>query len=354
MLRLHLVGGIRAWLDDEVVEAPASRRAWHLLGWLALHPGPHPRGTVAAVFWPGVPEPSARGSLRSAVWALRRALGPAADQHLLVERQRIGLRADLLRTDVAEVERRRSAGDLAGAAELLTGDLLADVDEDWAVAERTAFRVRAGELLEELGSAAESAGDLTAALDWTRRQLALDELDEVAVRRLLRRLAAAGDRAAAVAAYARFSARLGHELGVEPAPETQRLGREVAEDLPTRNRSREPWRLTGRERGLGALLEAWRRASRGRAAAVVVRGEPGIGKTRLATELLEQAVDEGARAATAPALDLASAAPLTPWAELVAGLSDTLPAPPGTPPWAAGLAPLSPGAAARGRRPVRR
>ena len=49
-----------------------------LLAWLALYPGAHPRGELAARFWPDVLDESARQSLRNALWILRRDLGDAA------------------------------------------------------------------------------------------------------------------------------------------------------------------------------------------------------------------------------------------------------------------------------------
>src|SRR3954449_5299122 len=94
MLRVRLLGDMRAELDGRRIEPPASRRAWALLAWLALHPGGHDRGTLAARFWPDVLDASARGSLRSAVWALRRALGPSGDAHLIATRERLGLNPD--------------------------------------------------------------------------------------------------------------------------------------------------------------------------------------------------------------------------------------------------------------------
>jgi DNA-binding SARP family transcriptional activator len=67
MLRVRLLGQFAAELDDATVHAPSSRRAWSLLAWLALHPGLHPRGDIAARFWPDVLDASAKASLRSAL-----------------------------------------------------------------------------------------------------------------------------------------------------------------------------------------------------------------------------------------------------------------------------------------------
>ena len=80
MLAVRVMGPMRVELDGEPLAAPTSRRAWSLLAYLALHPGPHRRAEVAARFWPDVIDASARQSLRSATWALRRALGPAGGQ----------------------------------------------------------------------------------------------------------------------------------------------------------------------------------------------------------------------------------------------------------------------------------
>ena len=74
MLRVRLVGEVEAEVDGESRTLP-SGRPLSLLGWLALNPGLHPRSDIAPRFWPDVLDESARASLRSALWALRRSLG---------------------------------------------------------------------------------------------------------------------------------------------------------------------------------------------------------------------------------------------------------------------------------------
>ena len=96
MLRVRLLGPLEADVAGRSVEQPASSRAWELLAWLALHPGEHPRGALAARFWPDVLDASARASLRSAAWALRRALGPEGADFLVAGRDRVGLRLSLI------------------------------------------------------------------------------------------------------------------------------------------------------------------------------------------------------------------------------------------------------------------
>src|SRR3954449_963238 len=98
MVRVELLGELAVQVGGRTIEPPPSRRAWSLLAWLALHPGEHHRGVVAARFWPDVLDASARASLRSAAWSLRRALGPAGDAALIAGRDRVGLRCE---TDLA-------------------------------------------------------------------------------------------------------------------------------------------------------------------------------------------------------------------------------------------------------------
>src|SRR3954447_17048068 len=118
MLQVQLLGELTADVDGAVVTPPASRRAWSLLAWLALHPGEHARGAVAARFWPDVLDSSARASLRSALWELRRAIG--TDRALHAGREGIALACG---TDVRRFEELVAAGRLEHAAALHRGPL---------------------------------------------------------------------------------------------------------------------------------------------------------------------------------------------------------------------------------------
>ena len=92
-------------------------------------------------------------------------------------------------------------GKLQEAAALCRGDLLTDFDDDWVNEPREVHRRLLHELLGRIATEAEESGDLDAAISRTREQVALDPLSEEAQRKLIERLTAAGDRAAAMAAY---------------------------------------------------------------------------------------------------------------------------------------------------------
>src|SRR4051812_25015209 len=153
MLRVRLLGELQAEADGEPIAMPPGRRAWALLAWLALHPGEHARGSVAARFWPDVLDSSARASLRRALWGLRRALGD--DDAVAAGRDRIALRCE---TDLAMFDAFVAAGRLEEAVALHRGPLLADLDDDWVLEARDEHAERLGAALARLAAAAGPPG----------------------------------------------------------------------------------------------------------------------------------------------------------------------------------------------------
>ena len=125
-------------------------------------------------------------------------------------------------TDLAEFDAHVAAGRLEAAVALHRGPLLADLDDDWVLEARDEHAERLGSALARLAAAAATPAD---AVGWARRRLALDPLDEDAARDLMRRLADAGDRAGALAAYDRLSDRLRGALGLAPSARDARAGR---------------------------------------------------------------------------------------------------------------------------------
>jgi class 3 adenylate cyclase/DNA-binding SARP family transcriptional activator/tetratricopeptide (TPR) repeat protein len=224
MMRVTLLGEMTLEVDGRQLELPASRRVRSLLGLLALERRTHPRGQLAARFWPDVLDESARTSLRSALSALRRALGANADRYLLATRDAVALAGpDEVWTDVGEFERLLAEGQLEDALELARGDLLEELDDEWVYERREEHRACVVALLERMAAGAEAAGDLASAVALTRREIALDPLSEEAHRELIRRLALNGDRSAALTTYRRLADRFASELGIVPSPATREL-----------------------------------------------------------------------------------------------------------------------------------
>src|SRR4051794_36545160 len=130
MLRLRLLGALTAEIGGRPVTMPSSERARALIGWMALHPGCHPRSTVATRLWPDAPPGGARASLRTSLWAIRQAWGPAADV-IVASRLEVGIPPGRMWVDVL---------DAAAASD--DGDLLPGVEDPWADEAREAYRDR--------------------------------------------------------------------------------------------------------------------------------------------------------------------------------------------------------------------
>ena len=329
MFWVRVLGELELELDGALLELPTSRRARSVLGLLALDRRLHPRSELAARFWPDVLDASARTSLRSALAAVRRALGPAADAYLFATRDRAGL-APGVRTDAQEFEALVAGGRFVEAMDLWRGELLSGLDDDWVLVARDEWRDRGIAALAHLVSAAEARGEVGAAVGYARRMVAMDPLGEETQRTLMRLLVAGGNRAAALASYQRYADRLRAELRVAPSAATRALAEELRqpdevtdmaavvtasvahEERPAIGSSaagatagqplpalpaelaRDDGLLVGRESELGVLRGAWREARAGAGRVVAVAGEAGIGKTRLMAELCRHAHTEGA------------------------------------------------------------
>lgn len=295
MLRIHAVGGLRVEVDGLDRTSPTPDRATSLLAWLALNPGTHRRSAVAARFWPDVLDESARASLRSALWALRRRLGDGANGALVATRDRVGLVEEVW-VDVLEAARLRADGRLEEALALADGELLTGLEDEWAYDAREEHRDWTAALLEELAAAAEGRGDGKQAVELSRRAAALEPLSEEAHRALMRRLADAGDRPGALTVYGELRARLLKTLRIGPSDETRELAESFrapeTELVPTQLKRVDRALFVGREAELARLRRL--RAAASEAARVgLIAGEAGSGKTRLAARFAVETAAEG-------------------------------------------------------------
>jgi DNA-binding SARP family transcriptional activator/tetratricopeptide (TPR) repeat protein len=405
VLRVRVLGDLAVEVDGEAATLPSSAKVRAVLAWLALHRGMQPRSAVAARLWPDVLDASARASLRSAIWALRRSLGDDDGRLLVATRDQVGLGGPGVDVwvDLLEFDRLVSDGHPEEALTLGSeAELLAGIDEEWVYAARDEHRQRLMVALAAAADAAEGRAEPATAIGFDRRRTQLDPLSEPAHRDLIRRLDAAGDRGAALTAYTRLRDRMRRELSLSPSPATRaavdaiRAAAEPGEGDGTvgagtpaeglarpRPVSRRPAEagaaadhtagnghgerrggvgdrvralppLAGREDELGMLVDAWTRARGGAGGATMLQGEGGIGKTRLALELLARAESGGAVTAGCAALELGGAAPFGLWAELLGELARALaPArPPATAAWSADVGRLVPALAAESQPPV--
>src|SRR5436305_4030194 len=97
-LRIHLFGRFCARSDDRELLSFPSGKVQELLCFLLLHRKPHPRETLAALFWGDSKSRQAKTYLRKALWQLQgtleSSLGPFEGRVILVENDWVRLNSE--------------------------------------------------------------------------------------------------------------------------------------------------------------------------------------------------------------------------------------------------------------------
>jgi DNA-binding SARP family transcriptional activator len=323
--------------------------------------------------WGEEPPPQATGSLQAYISNLRRALEPqrAPREPARVLRSRPPgylLAVDPSEYDAARFERLAAEGHaLVGHGqprpghELLTealglwrGPALAEFSaEPFAGAETVRLEELRAVAVEDRIAADLALGQHATAVPELRRVIAEQPLREQLWGHLMVALYRCGRQGEALAAYQECRRRLGDELGIDPGPALKRLELDVlhqaasldwrAPDEPTPTAAPsvvpsppvEPAEetagaelssrpLIGRETQVAQLDAALRQAVAGRGRLVLVSGEAGIGKTRLAEELDRQAVQRGAAVLWGRCHEGEGAPAFWPWVQVLRAVGTTL------------------------------
>jgi hypothetical protein len=239
------------------------------------------------------------------------------EQHLLIDTTTICWRlSDALLLDVAEFEQAlafaasamragnvdAAAAALQQAVALYRGDLLPSCYCEWLFPPRERLHQLFIGALEQLLVYAEERRAYHDAIHYAKRLIQYEPLHETVYLALMRLQALCGDRAAALHTYQICSTLLGRELGAEPAQPLReiytRLTLLEAAPAPAAGSQDEAqplraWGLVGRQHEWSRLLAIWADVAGGHPKAVILSGEAGVGKTRLAEELLRWAELQG-------------------------------------------------------------
>lgn len=310
-LHVHLLGGLRVDGVDE--HRLGSRKGRRLLAALAASGRPLSSDELAEIVWPeGAPRQPAE-QLGVLVSRLRRVIGA---RRLVRTDAGYELRPDWC--DLEELSHRASeasaaldagrvsaARAAAGAAlELAAADVLPAEEGWWVEVPRAQAQASVAAARRVAVDAAVASGDLAAAVTHAEALLATDPLDEPVTRALMLAQARSGRPAAALASYARLRRRLQEDLGVSPSEEVEALHSAIltgdSHQLRRLAASGEPAAapgdpaFVGRDEELAALDRSL--AGLGaNTAAVIIEGEPGIGKTSLLDAWIQR-VDPAAAA----------------------------------------------------------
>jgi DNA-binding SARP family transcriptional activator/tetratricopeptide (TPR) repeat protein len=317
-----------------------ARKALALLAYLAAEHKPRSRGEITTLLWPESDERRGRTALRSALSTLRKTLEDVAESpkqsHLLTDGDSLGIafgpnleldlhtledsytlaRSNPQPGDLDDDARSETLDRLRAGAEAYRGDFLEGFslndapDFDlWVSTERETWRRCMHLVYDRLSrlqlEGAEAGDAIVTATSWAGH----DPLHEEAHRRLMEAQLTAGDRTGVLNTYETFRSVMTRELGTEPGPEMEVLVAHARGGVSLRDTSRlvvpsasrpqtsrvlHDTPFVGRTEELGVLVEGYQAALSKEAGAVVLLGDPGIGKTRLAEEFLLWAREEGA------------------------------------------------------------
>jgi predicted ATPase/DNA-binding SARP family transcriptional activator len=293
-----------------------NRKAIGLLAYLLIESDhAHSREFLLGLLWPDLPTPAAQNNLRVTWSYLHKALGtsdsgaqptlignrlalrfnPLSDHELDVARFRALIEACRVHSHVDQDDCAECAARLAQALELVRGDFLeefslgdCDQFDDWLLIQREQFRLQVTSALEQLAAFHERAGQLAEAESAIRRLIEYDPLSESAYRQLMRVLAGADQRSAALDAYETCRRVLATELGLAPAVETVTLAEQIRAQALVESHETQVdlppvlTRFFGRQQESARLVDF---LSRRTVRLVTLAGPGGVGKTRLAIEV---------------------------------------------------------------------
>lgn len=307
-----------------------TRKALALLVYLSIEGGLQPRDKLTALFWPESNPQAGRATLRSTLLYLRQALAHESAEepeqsHLIVQRDALGFNFETghhldchILQDAARPEAnfdllQQAAGLYRG--DFLTGFSLPDAPEfdTWASIQREQGHLQMNRVFDRLSQMQFDSGQSLRAIETVSRWLTLNPLHEAAYRRLMQLHLTSGDRSKALQTYESCCRMLQQEFDTHPTPETEALAERIQDfgfpisdfgldaDKPKTQSKIQNAKskivdlpLVGRAAEHHRLVKSYRQSQTGAAQIVIIKGEAGIGKTRLAGEFLGWAAAQGA------------------------------------------------------------
>ena len=316
------------------VGALRSSKSVALLCYLVVEPGAHQRDELATLLWGDSPDAAARASLRQALMQLRTALGDC----LRADRDRVELSCEVecdVRQFLQACDQSPEAAAGFDVGHFMNSMVMPNSSayEEWVDRTRAMLERRHVQALRASVRSAMAASRWRDAVEYGVQWLGHDALSDEAVRLVAESELMAGDAEAALARLDAHIQRARAEDGRPPSAALISLKQRLETDSSRRLRRTRvdgdapaPFvaRLVGRESQWRILDEAWNQLADGRGHTLLLEGEVGMGKTRLADEWLQWIRSQGGTVLHGRGHD--AAAP-TPYGAMVEALRSVCDAP---------------------------
>ena len=321
-MRYGVLGPLQVSDDARVIEI-AGHKPKALLAMLLLHKNQVVSADrLIEALWEEAPPTTAAKALHVYVSQLRKVLGP---DRLETRPPGYVIAVTDDELDLDRFRRLAAEGKPHEALSLWRGPALADFAfERFAQGEIARFEEERLACLEERIDDDLLAGRHAGIVGELDTLVAQYPLRERARRQQMIALYRSGRQAAALEAFHAARATLVDELGIEPSRELRELHQAMlrqddALEAPPADQRREPddqkSSFVGRQAELAVLLEALGDALAGHGRIVLLGGEPGIGKSRLADELASRARARGAEVLTGRCWEAGGAPAYWPWTQ---------------------------------------
>jgi len=324
-LTLTLFGGPKLFRGSERI--PLSPFQGALLGLVAGHRGGLSRSACLVYFWRAGRDSDLRRRLSQLIYSLnKRSEGAVVLVAQAGSLALNGARVDCDLDDLVHLIRKRRA---SRAARMISRGFLTDLRgfptpdlERWVRSRHLRFRADVRKLSAECWADAEASARWEAGLEAAEALLLLDPSDEAALQRCLQAQALLGRADAARSTFLQFQERSRERDPKWRAdPSTlelvERLRAPAEIERSDSDGESVSLQLVGREKELSHLLRVLKRPQEGKLSFATVWGEPGIGKTRLAEELVSIAPFHGLRTLSGRCSEFEQGIPLAPLLDLL-------------------------------------
>lgn len=301
MIRLRTLGTAEVVAGEQCI-TPDSAMMFGLALFLSVSAGQRvQRARLLDIFWPGAPDESRRHALRQLLYRLRRDGFPLSmdGEELLVDESDV--ESDVCRVLEARWPDEAAGDELRSAAAFLAGydPVMPELYREWLDELKSRVRAQYRRALLRQIDIARHDGRWAQVDEWARRCLEADPLNEEATLAHAEAVAMSGSKAQALQIIDRYLDELGDRDRVIGLP-AKVLRRRVSENAPDRPRGeQEIIPLIGREREVAQLNDTLNATLKGRSATLFILGAAGIGKSRLARELVAIAGMRGWRSCSA-------------------------------------------------------